>query len=373
MKTSSGRKTKADSNGGASSGSKSALMTILNTLDGSRRLCEQVHLSSELEQWIRHFRPEIVYTLLVDLTFIRLTQRISESFGAPTAIHFMDDWPSEIYRHGVFAPLLNSQMQSNLRQVVEAASLCLGISPAMCTAYTQRYGTRFQPFNNTLDVQAWLRKGKREWKPGERFRIIYSGSIEANQVEALKQVCDAAAGLRREGTDLEMRIYTPEFYAARYANYLRNEPAVTVLPVPVTQAEVAVLFTDADLLVAAVNFDAEAVSHFRYSMPTKLPAYMLSETPILLYGPEQVEFIRSAKSSGWGFAVTSEDGEGLRDALLRMIHNEELRRTLAMTARDIAVTNYDASRVRPAFHQVLADAAQKPRREFAKRNEYDRV
>jgi glycosyltransferase involved in cell wall biosynthesis len=110
--------------------------------------------------------------------------------------------------------------------------------------------------------------------------------------------------------------------------------------------------------VLPVNFDDESVRLIRYSMPTKLPAYLASGTPILAYGPRGVAQIDDAARHGWGLVV-AERGEGtLRDALTRIAGDLPLRRDLSRHARSLAEARHDVRKVRAAFQAAISLAAQ---------------
>jgi glycosyltransferase involved in cell wall biosynthesis len=324
--------------------------------------CEQVHWTHRLRDWIADFKPDLLYTLLGDLTHIRLAHTIKREFSIPVVLHFMDDWPAGTYRQGLPARWLRWQMQEGLVSLIESASLCMGVSTGMCEAFGRRYRQRFIPFHNVLDSSSWIELSKAERRPEEPFRVVYSGSIEQSEVIGLMQVCEAIVALRNEGMNIKFNIHTPHFYSERHASLLTHLPGVEVCQASENQTDAAELLTNADLLVIAINFDETATNQFRYSMPAKVPAYMLSGTPILVYGPHDVDYVRSAMREGWGYSIILENQFELKKAIKTLMKNTELRTKLGMRARELAVSRYDAARVRPAFHQCLADAASSAKR-----------
>ena len=119
---------------------------------------------------------------------------------------------------------------------------------------------------------------------------------------------------------------------------------------------IAALFANADLLVLPVNFDQASRTRLRYSIPTKVPAYMLSGTPILAYGPAEVASIQYAKKSGWGYVVSRRDKAALKDAIVRLATDIDLRTRLGQRAQALASENHDARKVHVAFRNTLASA-----------------
>jgi glycosyltransferase involved in cell wall biosynthesis len=92
-------------------------------------------------------------------------------------------------------------------------------------------------------------------------------------------------------------------------------------------------------------------------MPTRVPAYMMSGTPILVYGPPEVAAVEYAQQAGWGYVVPQRDLNALREAITLLVSNTELRKKMGQRAQRLAVQNHDAAKVRETFRQALVNAA----------------
>src|SRR3984957_20744753 len=99
-------------------------------------------------------------------------------------------------------------------------------------------------------------------------------------------------------------------------------------------------------LVLPINYDAETVDFIRYSMPTKVPAYMASGTPILVYGPRGVAQVDYAAREGWGHVVCERDPASLDSGVRRILADAALRESLRRRAQALASANHDSTRVR---------------------------
>jgi len=109
-------------------------------------------------------------------------------------------------------------------------------------------------------------------------------------------------------------------------------------------------------LVLPINFDATSIRLIRYSMPTKLPSYIASGTPILVYGPAGTAQVEDARQHGWGLVVDHRGLEGVRSALLRLRDDTALSQALTTRGRALALERHNAEIVRPRFQRRLADA-----------------
>lgn len=306
-----------------------------------------VRISRELEKFIDDFKPEVIYTILGSLPYINLVKKVAEKYNLPVVIHMMDDWPAVRYR----------KEPKELRELIKNSAVCLGICSAMCEAYEKRYGRHFLPFANALDSEIWLKKARKNWHRQSPFKILYAGALMPDsQLFSLIDVCDAVFELNREGLDVEMEIYAPWFSAKHYRGELERPGCVKVFDAP-EKMDSEDLFAKADLLLLPVNFDRATVEYVRYSMPTKVPAYMFSGTPTLAYGPKEVASIKYA--SEWAYCVSNKNKRELKDAIKHLAQDEELRKKLAIHAQKLATERHDVKKVGSAFQQVLIDASKR--------------
>jgi len=93
-------------------------------------------------------------------------------------------------------------------------------------------------------------------------------------------------------------------------------------------------------------------------MPTKVPAYMASGTPILIYGPAGIATARYAEREGWGHVLSSPGLAALQKTLLWLMDEQATRERLGRRAQKLACEHHDAARVRPAFQMALSQAAE---------------
>ena len=313
-------------------------------------------ISDRLQRWLDGFQPHIVYGFLGSMAQIRLTSELTRTLRIPVAIHIMDDWPAVLYRRGLFGPLLRRVVQREFEALLREASLHLAICEEMCEEYQERYGTTFLPFHNAIDMEEWSAYARRDWKAGTPFIVRYIGSIVPDgQREALRDVFEAVTRLRGSGASVEMWVHAPK----DQVSYLRNcgfpLDGIRLVEPPLPET-VARLLAEADVLVLPFNFDPRSARYLRLSMPTKVPAYMASGTPILVYGPSEIAAARYAARDGWGFVLSTSGLSGLKKTLLWLMNDQRARERMGRRARQLAYERHDAAKVRPAFQTALTMA-----------------
>jgi glycosyltransferase involved in cell wall biosynthesis len=316
-------------------------------------------LTARLTRWIEGFRPELVYTILGSNAHMDLAMAIRQRFALPEVVHFMDDYPSANYRRGLFAPFERARMRRILARHLRSATTRMGICSEMCTAYAKRYGRSFVPFQNCVDVERWQPVVRRDSAvSGPGYRLLYFGSVLTNaQFASLSDVCNSVASLSRGGMRIEFQIVTPDSRDDGRRRSLERHPSIKVVAATENDQEFFSTLAAADALVLPVNFDEHTIAYIRYSMPTKVPAYMASGTPVLVYGPRGVAQVDYAARESWGHVVSKRDPDALDAGLRRILTDTALRESLRMRAQEVAKANHDSTLVRARFQEALKKAA----------------
>jgi glycosyltransferase involved in cell wall biosynthesis len=113
------------------------------------------------------------------------------------------------------------------------------------------------------------------------------------------------------------------------------------------------VFSQADLLVLPINFDASSLDYVGYSFQTKLPEYMASGTPILIYGPTRSPNVRYALQETFAEVVDRPGKEPVKRGIFEMMRNQEKRTRFGRRGREIAFKNHSADTVRKRFRDLL--------------------
>jgi glycosyltransferase involved in cell wall biosynthesis len=316
----------------------------------------EAELTPELDSWMNDFRPEILYSNLGDLGFLKLVRLIAERYQIPTAIQMSDDWPNGRYR----SPLsrwLRARMESELQTALARARLRFGICDAMCRAYEERYGVPFRTCISPVETEEWLKHAKKEWSRSGPFRVVYMGTVHPlAQITSLVDAGRAISQMHASGADIRLEIFTLPMFTADLRRRFRGLPGVQVSDSP-TSAQSASVLAGADLLIIPANFDRASHRYIRYSLPAKAIAYMVSSCPVLLYGPPNIPAVEYAQKEGWGLVVDTPDPSRLKQAIERLMGDQALRQALGSRGRDVAVRNHDGKSLRAWFHDLLCRAA----------------
>lgn len=316
-------------------------------------LPERARLTPTLDRWIADFRPQLLYTILGSNGMMSLIEQIRSRFQLPLVVHIMDDWATSAHRAGIFAPIERLRLQRWLKHFFTVAHTCLGISPAMCEALARRYGRPFVAYQYALDTARWLPLAKGDLTPHTPPEFLYIGSIFPNaQLQSLTECARAIAELNNEGFPAHLRIISSADNCARYRHRLQLHANIRMDPSFGDESAFFTMLSDADALLLPVNFDRTSLDFIRYSMPTKIPGYLVSGTPVLVYGPAEAAQVRYALDAGWGHVTAERSPATLKAAFKKIIIDQSLRGRLSGAARETA-KNHDSAIVRSAFQNML--------------------
>ena len=101
------------------------------------------------------------------------------------------------------------------------------------------------------------------------------------------------------------------------------------------------------------DFTPSANAFIKYSMPTKASEYMICGTPVLVFAPEDTALVTYAQDHQWAQVVTKNEVQALRDGLMELINNKEMRQRISEAAIKLAEERHDANKVRKQFKEEL--------------------
>ena len=84
-------------------------------------------------------------------------------------------------------------------------------------------------------------------------------------------------------------------------------------------------------------------------MPTKLPAYMISGRPILVYGDKSIAQAKYALKDGWGLCVTNRSSQDLKKAINKLLLDADIINNLVENSYKTLIKNHNLLKVKLDF------------------------
>jgi glycosyltransferase involved in cell wall biosynthesis len=322
---------------------------------GLRPIYYRTHVSGKFLSWIQDFAPDMIYTHAGSLELIRLAMEIRKQSNTKIAVHINDDYLSTIGRDSLLAFYWKNIVDREFKKLISYEdTLCLSICQKMSEEYYRRYGRHFAPFHNPVEVKAWLEYAKTDWNVNKQvFVVLYAGRIGTGTSNSILDIAESINRLCQKGFSIIFEIQSrfgdhsvakklERFQCVRFCEYVKYES----LPEK---------FSQADLLVLPMDFDAKNFRYIKYSMPTKTSEYMASGTPILVYAPAASALAHYACKGEWAYVVKKRSVKQLEKGLVNLYENEPERRKLGTKAKQLAMKSHDADAVREAFRSKMAE------------------
>jgi glycosyltransferase involved in cell wall biosynthesis len=329
------------------SGLKKMYLSLLH-FTGLSHFKHRYKISNEFLNWVKEYSPDIIYSQLSNIEIIGLVSDLHKTLEIPIAIHIMDDWPVTISKKGLFQSYWQKTIDKRFRRLLSESKVLLSISEAMSKEYMTRYGYRFIPFHNPIDIKHWGLSSKKDNELHDTFIILYAGRIGIGIQNCFLDIAEAIGNLNLKGFKIEFHMHATNF------NAVLDELAkfdFIKLNAAVSHSELPGLFSKSDLLLLPNDFDRKSISFLKYSMPTKASEYMVSGTPILLYSSIETAVTGHALKYNWAYVVAEKNKKKLESAISELYEKRELRIKLANTAREYAISNYDGDIVREQFRK----------------------
>lgn len=309
----------------------------------------RLRVSEKLEKWIDEFQPEIIYTQLSSIQMVQFTIRLYENKKIPLAIHIMDDWPATLREPGLLFFYWKRILNRDFRRLLDYPGVHMSIGNAMSEAYHERYKKEFLPFQNSLDLNKWEGIAKSDWKVHNVFTVMYAGRIGRGVISSVMDIAEAIEILGKKGYRILFKIRAGGFDLDNIARF--NSLRFTQLHDFLGHDEMPGELSSADLLVIPLDFDEFKFT--RLSMPTKVPEYLASGTPVLVYASGETALCRYAGKHQWGYTVTKNNRSELVKAIGLLYSDIKLRKKLGVTGKKVAGEYHDGDKIRRNFRETL--------------------
>jgi len=287
------------------------LFNLLIKLLGLNHFQSSISISELLKAWLIKYRPELLYFQISNRESINFARNLIEYLRIPSVLHMMDDWPSSIADESIFRSYWKKKIGNELQQLMNKVDLNLSICDEMSDEYKRRYGHEFHSFHNTIDIEKWMPFVRKDVSLSRGTKsILFSGRIGKGIQQSLIELAEAVDSLRSEGVDIKLNIQSPRS-EPKTLDQIRRYECVTINP-PVEYDRIPELYSKADILVIANDFNPGGIKFLKFSMPTKAPEFMISGTPILVYASSETAVYKLFHINKCGYCVSKQSKRQLQ-------------------------------------------------------------
>ncbi len=326
------------------------------TESGLAEVIFRVRPSKAMLDWIRDFRPDVIFAQGYNLSFTWLPVQLKNLLGVPIAFFTSDDWPSYLYSDKagllrITSPLLRRTVAQATRELMAETDCPLAFNPAMAREYQNRYGKEFATIMHSDDPDRFRKAEPIRLCPEEVKSVVLAGGFDKHRWPLLLDIEEACRKLADEGVQVRVTVLTSVIASEVYERLqackhieVRSDPGHSMLPS---------YLKGADVLLVAEAFDAEQAEAIRYSVSTKAHLFMLAQRPIIVYGSPLTGLVQYAEQEGWAHVVDTRNTSVLKSALERLLTDKEYAAQLVRTADEVFERNHDSRVVRKRFLEAL--------------------
>lgn len=315
-----------------------------------------IYISDRIYSWLEEYKPGLLYFQISNRESIFFAKELVDRLGIPAVIHMMDDWPSTIADGSIFRGYWKRKVARELQQLMDKTDVHLSICDEMSGEYQRRYGFRFHAFHNTIELDSWMRWARKDLNIQEgTVRVLFSGRIGKGIQQSLIELADVIETMRRTGIDITLQIQSPRSDPA-ILDQIKSYECVRINP-PAEYERIPEIYSMADILVIVNDFHPKGIKFLRYSMPTKVPEYMISGTPILVYASPETALFKFFHQNRCGHCVGVQSKEEITQGIKMLIQNMDYREELSRNAIAYAKEFFDSNSVRQRFQNLLIESA----------------
>ncbi len=302
----------------------------------------RIRLSNSLCNFIKSFKPDIIYTQGYSLSFSQLALEISKRFGIPIFYFPMDDWHSYLYSRS----FVHSKVCKIAEQLAIKSKWRFALGPKMAEVFSKRYNVNFECLYHADDPSRFIDNFEERKKQKEFYVIGYIGSLYLKRYEAF---IDLEKACILTGIPFRIDIYC-ERIPFEVPEELLNSNNVRFYPLP-KHEEVPTILSNCDVLFLPESFDKSVKEAIELSLSTKAHLYMFSRKPIIIYAPPWSGTLDYAKRYKWAIVVDNKDLNKLAKALEMAFENNSA--DYIDRAYKVALNNHDIYKIRKMITHLL--------------------
>jgi glycosyltransferase involved in cell wall biosynthesis len=316
---------------------------------GIYHVARKTTLSPQLCKWLNKFKPDVIYAQAADRSRVNFCMEVQEYLDKPMVYHMMDDWQAVI-TEGMFKKYWDQVFYSELRALFDHCALLMSICEEMSAEYKRRYNKEFVPFHNPVQMDFWTPYQRKSYELSQAPVLLYAGRIGPGIDSSLKTMAKAIDQVNEE---LKMSAkFVLQTQPGEKPEWLAEYKCVQHQSF-VPYEELPQVLAGADFMMLPYDFAEEPLKYNRYSMPTEATEYMISGTPMIVFGPKETTLVKYAQKYGWAKVITENKAEVVAKAIRELFQNKDERRRIARNAIQVAERNHDSHKISMNFREAI--------------------
>lgn len=260
--------------------------------------------TKELKKWLEEENPTSIFFFAGDYTFaFDIAIKISKDYNIPFYVFFSDEfYRKEISKKTLSARIYKSIYRKKFQKTIIYAKEYFCISEAMEKFYEEEFTKKGIVLMNTTNIES-----KNEIIKKDRIIIRYIGNLGYDRWKNIISIGNVVKKINdKYGKEkLIFEVYSGE-ENRKIIDKLRESEGIDYKGY-IQATEVKKKILESDILIHTEDFNEENIQKVKYSVSTKIPAYLASGRLLIAYGPEEIESNEYIRRNEAGIVVNSEN------------------------------------------------------------------
>jgi glycosyltransferase involved in cell wall biosynthesis len=219
------------------------------------------------------------------------------------------------------------------KMAIKAATAVFVMSEALQKYYHVKYGVDTILLPHPIDSKSYnnIIRGTQRKSSNGRKKIVYTGMIYEAHYDAILNLVQAV----KDMNNVEFHIYSRRSTEQLKKIGICGENIIH--HGLVDQSKMPEIQTDADILFMPLAFNSPYPEIIKTASPGKLPEYLAALRPILVHAPSEAYISWYARERGWGEVVDVLDKNVLKQAIERILYDQEYEAKLIENSKKTIV------------------------------------
>lgn len=303
--------------------------------------------NKKLIDWVRTQQPTHIFIVPGISKFIYdIAQKIAKQFHLPIITYICDDYYFIRKSNCLIERIQQKQLKNKIDNLMKNTSQSITI----CDEMKEKYSKHFQIPTITIMTGASYNIEKHS-KPRNKIKnIVYMGNIRCNRFNALAEIGEAIDLINQEyEADVRLKIYTIE-KDEQILKRFENINSIQLCGF-VCGEKFKEIFQSSDSLLHVEAFDEDSIDLVKHSVSTKIADSLGSGICLFAYGPQQVASIGYLERNECAIVCT--DKSLLKESLLQLLFDVEVRERVVTQALLVAGENHDCLKVGKKVYETI--------------------
>lgn len=305
-----------------------------------------------LEKWVNQFDPDIIFYVGGNFGFSHeISTYFSKHLNIPLAVYFTDDYLINPIPKNIIDRIQKIRIKKFYRKTIEQSSLRFAIGTKMTNDYSKYFGMRFFPVMNSVKINPFIKK---EENDNTSIIISYVGGLHLNRWQMIIDFAKVVNALKNStNTQININVYS----SMPNKNVIRKFKENGIDYMGFIQGnKIDQVLQHSDILLHVESDNKHVKSLTKLSVSTKIPEYLISNSCIIGYGPNDVASMQLLSENKIGIVISSNASfEENKSTLYNIITNKSIRNRYAYNGYEFAKTNFDGEKIRLEFTTLIEE------------------